>query len=438
MIRAQKVRLYPNNVQAAQLQAACDLRGFAWNQALARHEQTLHNDEKWMSGYDLSKWWTAARRDEDARRPEPAWWASVSQLVPRNAIADLHRALEACAGRKKGGKRKIKTRYPRPKKGHCADTATFSWGSGRPSSTWTAGRYVKIPKIGMVRMRPELRFVGDVLTVTVSKRAGKWYCSFVVEDGAPSPEAKTGDVEYGIDMGVGDRLATRDDGLIYENPRAHKLALARLRRLQRKLARQQKGSARRAKTKLAIARTHERVRHVRKDYRDKATSELAMEADAVHVEDLHVAGMIRNRRLARTIADAGMAEFVSALEQKCAREGTRFSKIDRWEPSSKTCSACGHKRESMPLAVRRWKCDRCGTEHDRDINAAKNVMAAGQAATGRGEGIMPRAVSARGALDGGVRPRAGIARGEPDEASTCQARPSAVANAPASRAGATC
>ena len=154
---------------------------------------------------------------------------------------------------------------------------------------------------------------------------------------------------------------------------------ARLARYQRRLARCRKGSANRARAAATVARAHRKVRHARRDFLHRASTRLVRSADTIIIEDLNVCGMVRNRHLARAIADCGWGEFRRQLEYKCKRYGRDLVVISRWYPSSETCSACGHLLADLSLSARHWSCPSCGTRHDRDINAAKNILAAGLA-----------------------------------------------------------
>ena len=180
----------------------------------------------------------------------------------------------------------------------------------------------------------------------------------------------------GVDAGVKD-LATRSDGIKIANPKALAKGERKLAREQRRLSRKQKGSKRREKQKRKVALVHERIANQRKDAIHKATTDAVRESQAIAVEDLNVSGMEKNRRLAKSVADASMSEMARQLEYKCAWHGRRFVKVSRWHPSSKMCSCCGHVLEELPLSVRAWTCPVCGASHDRDLNAAVNIAREG-------------------------------------------------------------
>ena len=219
----------------------------------------------------------------------------------------------------------------------------------------------------------------DVTSVTVSLQAGRWHAAFTVDTGEPEPAKRAGET-VGIDMGL-TVLATLSDETRIRNPKVLAAALAELRSLDKAIARsrnahgQNRPSNRRARLYELRNLQHARVRHLRRDHHHKATCAIAKTWAVVKVETLNVSGMVQNKRLARSISDAGMAEFVRILEYKCAWHGAQFVKVDPWFPSSKTCSVCGAVKAALSLSERMYRCDRCGFECDRDLNAARNIQA---------------------------------------------------------------
>lgn len=204
--------------------------------------------------------------------------------------------------------------------------------------------------------------------------------TYAVDRRDPEPSPATGE-SVGVDLGITD-FAALSTGQRIANPRHMARYERGLRRHQRRLARMRKGAANRAKQRVEVARRHARVRDIRRDFLHKISTGLVQRFDVIAVEDLNVSGMLRNRRLSKSISELGWAEFRSMLEYKADRAGRRFVVIDRWYPSSKTCSACGHLLAHLSLGTRHWTCPDCGTRHDRDLNAAKNILvAAGLAET---------------------------------------------------------
>ena len=214
--------------------------------------------------------------------------------------------------------------------------------------------------------------------MTVSRDpCGRWYVCFAVDAPDPAPLPATGAM-VGVDLGIKD-FAVTSDGQRIPNARHLERKARNLARYQKRMARCQKGSNNRAKARAKVARAHRKVRNARRDFLHRASTRLVRDNDIIVIEDLAVKNMVRNRRLARAISDCGWGEFRRQLEYKCERYGRELTVIDRWYPSSKTCSACGHLLAELSLSTRHWTCPGCRTRHDRDINAAKNILAAGLA-----------------------------------------------------------
>jgi putative transposase len=238
--------------------------------------------------------------------------------------------------------------------------------------------------------------------------AGRYVASFVVE--VPEHPLPPVEAETGIDLGLG-HFAVLSDGRKIHSPRFLRRAEKKLTRLQRTLPRKQKGANNRAKARRAVARQHAKVADARREFHHQESTRIIRDNQTVIVEDLAVGGLARTR-LAKSVHDAGWSAFVGMLEYKARRHGRAFHRIDRWFPSSKLCSACGTVQESMPLTVRSWTCP-CGATHDRDVNAAKNILAAGRAERINASHIRGR--DGAGRLGGGqVRPPLAVA--QPGEA----------------------
>ena len=258
------------------------------------------------------------------------------------------------------------------------------------------GKVVILPKIGRVAMVEELRFHGSIREVTVNRTAGTWFACFCIEDGQEPPPVREGPT-IGVDVGMG-TMATCSDGAMVENPKALATALQRLRRLDKAIARSRNvhgksnDSNRRDRLYARRRRVHARVVNLRSDNHHKATTAIAKSAGRVVVETLNVAGMMKNRRLARAITDAGMSGFLVKLEYKCRWYGAEFGKADRWFASSKLCAHCGWKNEDLTLSDREWWCGGCGVLNERDYNAALNLSnwpGLSFPASGRGDCVRP-------------------------------------------------
>lgn len=375
MLIAHKIALDPNNAQATYFARACGVARFAYNWALAEWQRQY---EAWKQDNSLPKPTEAAlRRQLNAiKREQFPWMLEVTKCAPQMAIIQLGDAFKNFfAGR---------ARYPQFRKKGVHDRFTLT-----NDQFSIDGCRIRIPNLGWVRMRESLRFNGKIMSATISRVADRWFVSITVqtEDLSHLPKAENQGV-VGVDLGVS-ALATLSTGETIPGPKPHKALLTRLQRLSRSLSRKQKGSANRKKAKAKLARLHARIANIRQDALHKLTTDLTRRFHTIGIEDLNVRGMVRNRHLARSIADMGFFEFRRQLEYKAAMRGGQVVIADRWFPSSKICSCCGHKQEELPLSVRRWSCSICGVEHDRDLNAAinlKNYAASSTVSACGGEG----------------------------------------------------
>jgi putative transposase len=234
-------------------------------------------------------------------------------------------------------------------------------------------------------------------TVTVKLDAsGRWFLCFLVDDHTVKPLEKT-DKTIGLDVGVNSLIAT-SNGEKISNPRHFKRLHKKLRRSQKALTRRQKGSNNRYKARIKVAKIHAEITDARKDFLHKLTTQLVRENQTIVVEDLAIKNMIKNPKLALHISDASWGELIRQLSYKCQWYGRELVKIDRWFPSSKRCGNCGYIVEKLPLNIREWTCPNCGTNHDRDLNAAKNILAAGLAVSVCGANVRPDSQPSEGQL----------------------------------------
>ena len=306
------------------------------------------------------------------------WAAELSQNAAKYAIIDLGRAADTWGAHRKrvkaGQRPGRRVGFPRFKRRR--HEQGFRADNG-PDTVRVDGKTVVLPKIGRVEMVEELRFRGSIREVTINRTAGTWFACFCVEDGQPAPPVKDG-LTIGVDAGVG-TMAVCSDGTTVENPKALASGLKRLRRLDKAIARSRNvhgrssHSNRREMLYARRRRLHARVVNVRSDRHHKATTAIAKSSGRVVVETLNVSGMMRNRKLARAIADAGMSGFLSKLEYKCAWYGAEYVKADRWFASSKLCAHCGWRNDDLTLSDREWRCGGCGALNERDYNAAVNL-----------------------------------------------------------------
>ncbi|WP_130651539.1 RNA-guided endonuclease InsQ/TnpB family protein [Candidatus Williamhamiltonella defendens] len=360
MLIAHKIALDLNNVQATYMARASGTARFAYNWALSEWSRQY---EAWKADNSLIKpSQMSLRRQLNAlKREQFPWMLEVTKCAPQLAIIQLGQAFQNFfAGR---------ARYPQFRKKGVHDRFSLSNDQFRID-----GSRIRIPNLGWVCMREALRFSGKIMSANISRVADRWFVSITVDvpDSSHLPEAKNQGV-VGIDLGVS-ALATLSTGEPpVAGPKAHKALLGRLRRVSRSLSRKQKGSANRNKAKHKLARLHARIANIRSDAMHKFTSDVTRRFHTLGIEDLNVRGMIKNRYLARSIADMSFFELRRQLEYKSGMRGGLVIVADRFYPSSKLCSDCGYKLDKLPLSVRYWKCPACGEEHNRDENAASNL-----------------------------------------------------------------
>lgn len=359
--RGALVRLYPNRAQAAALRRWQGGLRFVWNHTWAwcQTQRALEDGAgKWPNKAAIQAHMVGLKR-----LPETAWITDLPAHAVLALAEDLHRAMRNWF-EKRSGAPKFRGKHQRQ----------FSVYAVNQSTTYSDSA-VKLPKLGPVRFRAGDLPPGRLVFSRIYREAGKWYMSSSFECAA-TPEVRSPSVErVGVDMGV-KTLATIFDGKVVakvENPKALLAHEVKLRRYQRRLSRRKAGSHRREIAKLAVSRLHQRIANIRKDAAHKATSEIIRVADTIVVENLNVRGMLKNRKLAKSVADASMSEFLRMLRYKAQWSGRTLVEADRWFPSTKTCSVCG-TLHAIGLGTR-WLSCACGNEMDRDENAARNLFA---------------------------------------------------------------
>ncbi|MBB1466088.1 IS200/IS605 family element transposase accessory protein TnpB [Vibrio sp. SG41-7] len=359
MLRATKVRIYPTLEQAEFLIAQFGAVRFAYNKALhlkshmyRKHGVTL-NPKK-----DIKPVLAVAKKSRKYH-----WLKQYDSIALQQSVINLHQAFDNFFNPK------LKAKYPQFKRRH-----------GKQSSYHCVGVKVldgaiKLPKMKPVRANIHREIIGKVKSITLSlSKTGKFYASTLVDDGVETPSLINPiDKVTGIDLGLS-HFAIQSNGKREANPRFVRRAEKNLRRKQKQLSRKAKGSANRAKARLLVAKCHEKTANARADFQHKLSRTLVDKSHAVIVETLKSANMMKNRKLAKHIADASWHSFVVKLEYKLKEQGKHLVKLDQWYASSKTCHCCGHKMEEMSLSVRKWDCPSCGTtDIDRDLNAALNI-----------------------------------------------------------------
>ncbi|MCO6697133.1 RNA-guided endonuclease TnpB family protein [Streptomyces albidoflavus] len=378
--RAFKYRFSPTDAQAAELSRTFGCVRKVYNLALAVRT------EAWMRQERVSYIQTSAMLTAWKKTEELAYLNEVSSVPLQQALRHLQTAFTNFFGKR--------ARYPRFK----------SRKKSRKSAEYTTSAFrFRDGKLTLAKMAEPLDIVwsrplpegAQPSTVTVSQdAAGRWYVSLLVEDPTVQPLPAAG-TAVGVDVGLG-HLLTLSTGEKVANPRHERRDRARLAKAQRQLARTAKGEgANRRKAREKVAKVYARIADRRRDHLHKLTTRLVRENQTIVIEDLTVRNMVKNSRLARAISDAAWADFRSMLEYKAHWYGREVIAVDRWFPSSKLCSACGTLRDKLPLNVRTWTCD-CGTTHDRDVNAANSLLAAGLAVSVCGAGARPQRSSPGG------------------------------------------
>lgn len=367
---AYKCRVYPTPEQADVLNRTFGCVRVVWNRTLAWRHRRWSGAKVSTNVPEANAHLTAMKR-----LPELAWLNEVSSVPLQQVLRAQQKAFANFFAKR--------ARYPR-----------YKSRSGRQSAEYTrSGFRYRDGRLLLAKLNTPLQFVwswADVdpatlnpSTVTVSRDpCGRWYVSLAVDVDDPAQAAPTGAM-LGVDLGIKD-FAVTSEGEKIANPRKLAQRERNLARYQRRMARKVRGSNNRAKARAKVARAHRKVRASRQDFLHRASTRLVRDHDVIVLEDLAVKNMVRNRCLARAISDCGWGTFRRMIEYKAARIGRHVIVIDRWHPSSKTCSDVGHLLSELKLSTRTWTCPGCGTLHDRDINAAKNILAAGLAASACG------------------------------------------------------
>ena len=372
--RAYKTELKLNNKERSLLAGCAGAARYVWNWGLRQKIDEYEASGKSPSYYELH------RRLNRLKKGELSWLYQYSKTIPQESLRDLDRAFVNFFrrvkenGQKNNGKDE-KPGFPRFKSRKQRRGRFRVWGSIHVED----GR-IKLPRIGWLRLKEKGYLPTSevkILSATISERGNRWFVSLQVEE--EIAERQAAGQPIGIDLGL-NHMAVTSAGQTYENPKALKQALKRLARLQRELHRRRPGSRNRAKTRAKIARLHYRISCLRQEAIHQVTSAIVARTkpdtqrpSVVVMENLNVRGMMQNRKLARSIADVGMGEFGRQIRYKCDWYGISLLEADRWFPSSKQCSRCGQRKESLTLSERTYHCPNCGLMIDRDLNAAINL-----------------------------------------------------------------
>ena len=354
MFLSHRIQLDPTEKQKAYFRKACDCARFVYNWGLEEWERQYASGEN-PYGFKLITQFNAIKYDKYP------WIKKIHRDAHQRPFFYIQRAYDLWRTGKKG-KPKFK------KKGKCRDSF---YVSNQSNVMRVSGKVVKLPKIGIVRMREALRFEGKIVAATVTRTADKWFISIRVDVGDYRKE-RIDDRISGVDLGL-THVATLSNGLKFEAPKPLKKNIKKLKRLSRMLSRKQKGSKNREKAKLKLARLHARIVNQRKDFTHKLTACLCKNHAGLVIEDLSTQFILKNRKLSKSVSDIGFYEIRRQLEYKSLIYRCCILIASRWYPSSKTCFVCGNKKKDLTLKDRIYECSECGMNLDRDVNAALNL-----------------------------------------------------------------
>jgi putative transposase len=381
MQKAYRYRFYPTTEQESLLRRTMGCVRLVYNKALDARTSGWYERQERIDYVQTSAMLTGWKQEEDLE-----FLNEVSSVPLQQGLRNLQKAFgNFWAGRAK---------YPNFKKKHQGGSAEFTKAGFR----WKDGQVflAKCTEALPIRWSREVPQDCTPSTITVKLDAsGRWFASLLVDTNiAQLPKS---DKSIGLDMGITSLIATSNGDKI-ANPKHFKQLRKKLRRIQKALSRKQKGSNNRYKARLQVARVHAQITDARKDFLHKLTTQLVRENQTIVVEDLAIKNMVKNHKLALAISDASWGELIRQLAYKCEWYGRELIKIDRWFPSSKRCGNCGHIVDKLPLNVREWECPKCGANHDRDLNAANNILAAGLAVSVCGANVRPDRESSKGQL----------------------------------------
>lgn len=362
--RSYKFRIYPTICQEEILRKTIGSCRFVYNWALTRRREDWILNKKSISFNKSCRNLTVLKKDKKTN-----WLADVSIVCLQQSLSHLDFAFSNFFKKKSG--------YPSFKRRKSGGSAKFV-GNGFSLK----GNELKIAKIKTpIKIQWSSSFSSVPSSVTISQNAcGQWFASFLCQEEIAKLPALNSKI--GVDVGI-ESFATLSDGRKFSQPKKIRRLRKKLARLQKRHSRKQKGSKNRERARKKVARVHQHIADVRKDFLHKLSTQLVRENQAIALEDLAVSNMVKNRHLARAISEQGWREFRTMLEYKCEWYGRDLLVVDRFYPSSKTCSCCGAKA-SFGLETRQWTCGGCGANHDRDVNAAKNILAAGLVVTDSG------------------------------------------------------
>ncbi len=358
-LRGFKYRFFPTSAQRLELAQTFGCTRYIYNWALALRTNSYYQDNVHLTYTDTSNALTRLKKD-----PEKAWLKKVSSVPLQQGLRHLNSAFNNFfAGRSK---------YPKFKKKNNRQSAHYAPNAFK----WEDGKLTLAKMSQPLKIRWSRYFTGEPKSVTISQDpSNRYFVSFLVEEELEQWEP--GKEEIGIDLGIKD-VVVCSNGFASGNPKNYQKYQARLKTLQRRLAKKKKGSNNWYKAKLKVAKLHAKIADCRKDFLHKLSSKLVSQSQAIYTETLAVKNMMANHKLAKAIADCGWGEFLRQLEYKCKWHGRKLGAIDRWFPSSKRCHPCGYIIDKLPLSIREWTCPSCSSLNLRDYNSSLNILAVGQ------------------------------------------------------------
>ena len=369
MEKAYRFRIYPNLTQEKIIKSTFGCCRFVYNYYLNKRIEEYKNNKKTLGYYACCADLTKLKKEID-------WLYLADATALQSSLQDLDVAYKNFFRKLKNNE--VNVTYPKFKSKRChAQSYRTKYSSVSANGIIVADKYIKLPKVGLVKCKVSKKVDGRILSATISQnQSGHYFVSFCCTDVNITPLPKIGS-KCGVDLGV-KTMATTSDGVTFQNNKYIHSSEKKLVKLQRELSRKTRGSKRYNQTRIKIAKLHEHIANQRKDTIQKTTTALIKSYDVICIENLNVIGMRKNHRLSKFVSDVAFGEFRRELEYKARWYDKIISVVNRFYPSSQLCSCCGYQNPiTKDLKVREWVCPICGEKHDRDINAAKNILIEG-------------------------------------------------------------